>query len=231
MNSPPGAIPVQRGCGRRQKGGCYAECGLGPGGRPIEAFLFDPPILVPDGFNVPNRGVLLTERGGVWHIIDRIGNEFYPSPADFVEESLRYGVSRRLPNNIDFSKLTAESRLLLVHDRAWVENCADFAPWRCPKHLEHHAFDQSPPMCAGVWWEDVRDVNALAPGIRHVRRQMPGFDYEARRVPDGVEGQYRQAFFASFPIHRLAVVKGSPKTAAGKAAAQKSTLPVVEVTQ
>ena len=41
-----------------------------------------------------------------------------------------------------------QSRLLLVHDRAWVENCADFAPWRCPKHLEHHAFDQSPPMCA-----------------------------------------------------------------------------------
>ena len=71
MNSPPGAIPAQRGCGRRQKGGCYAECGLGPGGRPIEAFLFDPPILVPDGFNVPNRGVLLTERSGVWHIIDR----------------------------------------------------------------------------------------------------------------------------------------------------------------
>jgi len=60
---------------------------------------------------------------------------------------------------------------------------------------------------------------------------MPGFSYEARRAPDGVEGQYRQAFFASFPIHRLAVVQGSPKTATSVQAAQKSKLPVVEVTQ
>jgi len=158
-------------------------------------------------------------------------DESYCTMSHTVHNCSRYGVSRRLPNNIDFSKLTADSRLLLVHDRAWIDNCADFAPWRCPKHIELHAFDQSPPMCAGVWWEDVRDVNALAPGIRHIHRTMPGFSYEARRAPDGVEGQYRQAFFASFPIHRLAVVQGSPKTATSVQAAQKSKLPVVEVTQ
>ena len=230
MNSPPpGALPAPRGCGTRVRGGVYGECGLGPNGRPIEEFLFDPPILVPKGLGVPTRGVLLVERAGIWHVVDRVGNEFYPSPADFLEEAKRMGVSRRFPSNIDFSKLTADSRLLLVHDRAWVDNCADFAPWRCPKQFEHHAFDQEPAMCAGVWWEDLRDVHALAPGIRHVHRQMPSFSYEGRRAPDGVEGTYQQAFFASFPIHRLAVVKGSPKTEASKTAAQKSTLPVVEV--
>ncbi len=190
MAEPPGAIPARRGCGVRQRGGVYFECGQSPGGRSVEDFLFDPPIVV-----------------------------------------RRYGLSQRLPSNIDFSKLTPASRILLVHDRAWVDNCADFAPWTCPKGHESHAFDQEPPMCSGVWWEDVRDVAALAPGIRHVRRQMPAFDYEARRAPDGVEGRYRQAFFASFPCSRLAVVKGSPKTQVSKEAAQKSTLPVVEVTQ
>src|SRR5690349_15901507 len=207
MIEPPGAIPARRGCGVRQRGGVYFECGQSPGGRPVEDFLFDPPIVVPDGFRIPTRGVLLVEREGIWHVVDRVGNEFYPSPADMIEECRRYGLSRRLPGNIDFSKLTPASRILLVHDRAWVDNCADFAPWTCPKGHASHAFDQEPPMCSGVWWEDVRDVAALAPGIRHVRRQMPAFDYEARRAPDGVEGRYRQAFFASFPCSRLAVVK------------------------
>ncbi len=215
----------------RQKGGLYVECVFGPSGQPIEAFLFDPPIIVPAGFTVPTRGVVLVERAGIWHVVDRVGNEFYPSPADMAEEIKRFGLSRRIPNNIDFSKLTPESRILLVHDRAWVDNCADFAPWKCPKGHAEHAYDQEPPMCSGVWWEDVRDVAALAPGIRRVRRKLPAFAYDARRAPDGVEGRYQQAFFASFPITRLAVVKGSPKTQASKEAALRSALPVVEVYQ
>ncbi len=97
MSDPPGAIPAKRGCGVRQKGGLYAECAISPSGKPIEEFLFDPPIIVPAGFAVPTRGVVLVERAGIWHVVDRVGNEFYPSPADMAEEIKRFGLSRRIP--------------------------------------------------------------------------------------------------------------------------------------
>src|SRR4030095_13665604 len=38
-----GALAVRRGCGTRQAGGIYSECGLSRNGRPLEDFLFDPP--------------------------------------------------------------------------------------------------------------------------------------------------------------------------------------------
>ena len=35
----PKADPVERGCGDREPGGVYCECGLSPRGRPLEEFL------------------------------------------------------------------------------------------------------------------------------------------------------------------------------------------------
>ncbi len=37
-------VPLERGCGMREKGGLYACCGTSPFGKPVEEFLIDPPL-------------------------------------------------------------------------------------------------------------------------------------------------------------------------------------------
>ncbi len=53
----PKVIADERGCGDREPGGVYAESGLSRYGRPIEHFLFDPPLPVPDGLDLVNKPV------------------------------------------------------------------------------------------------------------------------------------------------------------------------------
>ena len=62
----PKADPVPRGCGEREPGGVYAECGLSPRGRPLEEFLFDPPLPIPEGLDLINKPQL-------WHAHTRLG--------------------------------------------------------------------------------------------------------------------------------------------------------------
>ncbi len=82
------AIPATRGCGKRKPGGCYAEVGMSPNGKPVEYFLCDPPVLL-DGWKVSSVGVQLIEVNGVHHILDVVGQQHYPGVADFVEEVSR----------------------------------------------------------------------------------------------------------------------------------------------
>jgi hypothetical protein len=176
---------------------------------PVEHFLLDYPIRVPPDLlnSLSHIGVQMFNRNGVWHLADRIGRTYYPNVADLIEEIRRYGLSRRLPATLDFSQLTWDSRILLVHDRAYIENFSEWPTWSCPKGRVDH-FPSSHPAfcCAGLWWED---VDGGEPGEgRHVLRQMPSFSYAGRTRPEGVEPVYTPAFFASFPPTRLVVVAG-----------------------
>jgi hypothetical protein len=271
---------------------------MGPGGRPVEDFLFCPPTRLEElakwTGELAHLGVKLVQVGSVWHIFDWVGSQHYPNVADFVEEVRRFGLSRRLPKTLDFSKLTAESRIFLVHDRAWVQPFDAYAanwqgglqggllPYKmCPKPEENPEHDllrhntqrlteadivkgggvvtmggsvsviiaeakrvqadrvdwhESTPasMCAGVWWEDVAggerlthyqdpagNVIPVDPGSRMVVRAMPSFSYSAVCRPDGVEPAYKPAYFASFPMTRLVVIRaadGSHESTAEKAA-------------
>lgn len=225
------AIPVVRGCGTRKQGGIYAECGLSPNGSPIETFLFDPPILVPADLRVPAIGVTTIERDGVTHIVDRVGMADYPNVADMVEEIRRFGLSRRIPSTFSFEKLTPESRIFLVHDRAWVSPMSIYQEWFCPKHMPSHAPEMAPDICSGVWWQDVVLGEPVA-GVndpRLVLRKMPSFTYTARARPAASDIQERQAFFASFPLSRLAVVRGDHAHALERA--RKAHVAVDEVDQ
>ncbi len=243
----PKAIPVERGCGTRKQGGIYAEFGCGPGGSPIEDFLVDPPIVInPQDLGLTPVGVRLVERDGVWHILDWVGSESYPNVADYVEETRRAGLSRRLAKTLDFSKLTEQSRILLVHARAHTDVFHLYADrWtglrynRCPKNIEAHSLPDYPDMCAGFWWEDVTGASAdpilqtyvlgrsMSDQPRAVIRRMPSFTYAAAAQPDDFAPAYRPAIFASFPIHRLVVIKGKHgEHKAGIQAASQSSLPV-----
>lgn len=220
------AIPAPRGCGAsRTAGGIYWECGLDPNGEPIESFLIDVPTPIPAGLAIAARGVTPIEIGGVVHILDWVGREHYPNVSDLVGEASRLGLSRRLPSTLDFSRLTPASRILLVHARARLENASLYGPFRCPKTLHEPGTN----CCIGAWWEDVEGGTPLADprDPRAVRRDLPSFQYRARRRPDGLTPCYAPGFFASFPASRLAVVKGGSRCAL--AAALTAHIPVAEV--
>ncbi len=123
----PKADPVPRGCGDREPGGVYAECGLSPRGRPLEEFLIDPPLPIPAGLDLINKPqtwqrmlpsgepALDWEGLPIYDLLIWVGQEHYPYVPDFLEEVKRYGASRRLNPNLDLSMLSRSSRMILAH--------------------------------------------------------------------------------------------------------------------
>ncbi len=196
---------ARRGCGYRQPGGAYFAVPLGPGGRPIEEFLIDPPVVVDDParLGLASVGVTLIERDGVTHVLDIVGREHNPTVASFIDEGRRLGISRRAPRTIDFARITHASRLLLAHAHADIANAAEFPCERhCPCQVAEHLVPGFADMCARLWWEE---------------------PLEAAR--------HRLALFASFPIPQIEVVRdeagGSHVSTAELAS--RAGVPVVEV--
>ena len=124
----PKADPVSRGCGDREPGGVYAECGLSSRGRPLEEFLIDPPLPIPPGLDLVNKPqtwqrmlpsgepALDGEGLPIFDLLIWVGAEFYTYCPDYLEETRRYGASRRLNPNLDLSLLSRSSRMLsLIH--------------------------------------------------------------------------------------------------------------------
>jgi hypothetical protein len=199
---------VERGCGTRVKGGVYAEIPLSKHGLPLESFLSCPPVVVDaQQLGLTNVGVKLIERAGVWHVFDIVGKQHYPNVADFVEEARRFGISRRLSQNLDFSKLTTDSRLILLHDHAHIDNFELYrGAHECPKVKPGHDRDPLPEMCISLWWQDLVQGEPTEETGRAVRRKMPSFEYTGYMRPENILPKYRLAIFGSFPIPKLVVV-------------------------
>lgn len=235
------AMPVARGCGQRVMGGLYVECGLSPSGAPLEAFLIDPPSLIDiQALGITPVGTKLIDHAGAFHVIDWVGSSHYENVCDFVEEVRRFGLSRRIACNTDFTRLTSASRILLLHSRAYVENFAEYAKqWeysqspkpghpqpRCPKNIAAHDQNEPPAMCAGVYWQDIDGGVSESSSPRTVTRTLPSFSYTACARPTGINPKYLPAVFASFPISRLVAVRGSAEeNSRNKKLLSKSTLP------
>ena len=205
-------MSTERGCGRRVVGGVYAEVKQGEGGMPIEAFLVDPPAMVnAQDFGLTDKGVRLIEIENVWHVFDIVGEKHYPYVADFVEEGRRMGFSRRLPENLDFSKLDPEqSRLVLLHRKAMIMNVEEAGflhlEHLCPKGITEHEAGQLQEMCAGLWWHDLGAKGLDADGLRELQS---GAKYAAAVRPKGSAKPERAlAIFMSLPITDLAVIRG-----------------------
>ena len=195
----------RRGCGYRQPGGAYFAVPLAPGGRPVEEFLIDPPVVIEDAsrLGLTSVGVGLFERDGVTHVVDIVGREHYPTVAEFVDEARQLGVSRRAPRTIEFAAITAQSRLLLAHAHADVANAAEFpTEATCPCHVEEHLAGDFQGMCARVWWQE----------------PLQG-------------AQHRLALFASFPIPQIEVIsdKAGGSHVETMRLACEAGVPVIEV--
>ena len=202
----------ERGCGSRVVGGVYAEVRQGAGGSPIEAFLVDPPKAVnTQALGLTDKGVRLIEIGGVWHVFDIMGEKHYPYVADFIEEGRRMGISRRLPQNLDFEKLdTVQSRLVLLHRKALITNVQEAGFLEryhvCPKALPEHEEGLLDGMCAAFWWQDFSAKALDEDGIRTMKN---GDQYVGRVRPQGRAKPERElAVFMSLPITNLAVIRG-----------------------
>jgi hypothetical protein len=108
-------FPLRRGCGVRLAGGIYATF-RAPDEDDLLRYFITPPIPVdPAALGISPIGVHLIERNGVWHLIDWIGAEHYPTPSAFLNEVRSMGLSRRVQRTLDFSRLTEDSRVLCVH--------------------------------------------------------------------------------------------------------------------
>lgn len=142
-------IVVHRGCGVRSPGGLYAECGVATDGSglDIEAFLLDPSLAVPEGADLVNKATVWQHPvTGINHLMMWVGAEHYPYVSDFIEEAMRFGISRKLPPNFDLSQLTPKrSRMILVHPKCrntlWREMVL---PRRCRKHIPSHQREHRP---------------------------------------------------------------------------------------
>ncbi|MDO9130970.1 MAG: hypothetical protein Q7U34_14000 [Anaerolineales bacterium] len=215
-------LSTERACGRRIKGAIYAETRLGDHGIPLEFYIVDPPRPVDLAtLGLTAVGVKLVEVDGVWHIFDVVGQEYYPYPADYVEETRYKGASRRLGAKLEFAKLGPESRLLLVHQKAIIANYDQYPQppvVLCPKGLVEHQSAPLPSMCAGLWWHDL--------GSNGVRHLPGGVDYCGFLRPQGVTPVYEHGVFFSLPITNLVVINGGEDTEENYQATGKSGLPV-----
>lgn len=204
----------ERGCGKRTKGGIYAEVPLDPNGVPLEHFLLEPPVeLDVEELGLSPIGVKLFDRAGTTHVLDWIGEEYYPNVADMVEEIKHLGLSRRLPKTLDFSRLGPGSRIMLVHRRAFVRNWRDLADdvvagAFCPKRREEDHNSETPAFvpCIGAWWHDLDEIQVEGENGSSPRRVMPAFEYIGWPRGEFKPEYGSPALFASFPIANLAVI-------------------------
>jgi len=234
-------ITTERACGKRVPAGIYAETRLSPGGQPIETFIVDPPKRIDiQSWGLTARGAKLIEVGGVWHIFDIVGREHYPHVADMVEETRRKGASRRLAGNLDFSKLTPESHLVMIHARAVIENFDEYPqpPLVTCSRFEHP--ERLEETCAGLWWHDIPEGYLDIGEMGHYYRTIPGdvtyhatprLEGSALSEVEGISPQYHYGIFMRLPVTNLAVIAGrnnqEEKEAEGAyQAANQSSLPV-----
>ena len=223
QTATPGVV---RGCGTRISGGLYLECGVGPGGQPLEFFLCDPPVPMTVGTKL---GVELVERNGVTHVLDWVGSAHYPYASDFLEEGARFGFSRRVSRTLDLSRLTAASRLLVVHARGLVLNHQELRPFMPEAYVtdpqgasfEHHCGLLERTGSVDHYRPDpyahpcARDLWALPPADRVLDGERPrylrtcaSFAYEVfPPAPDAPVPETAAALIASLPITNVGVVK------------------------
>lgn len=232
--------PIARACGYRELGALYVEVGMSVDGKPLEHFLIDEPWIVPEGLPIPDRGVVLLNIGGIYHIVDRVGENNYPNVADILEEGRAYGFSRKIQRTLDLSVLTpGQSKLLLVHDKGYIENAREYYAYQsrriglCP--TDRHNPVESVPCCCRIWWHDIAPGSARIYGDLSCTRSIGRTAYTAYGRPKEVTPIYHRAFIAALPIGRFAYIDGvsdqyhQPRVTAGTLAKLQRSTPMAIV--
>lgn len=189
-----------RGCGSRVKGGIYLCTGLSEHGSPLEAFLIDPVVPFDAAPGESFRTPILRENPYIPGVFDAyvwVGESFYPSLVDYVEETRQKGVSRRISPLLDLSKLTpGKSRMIFIHPKAYTEHL-NLPANGCPKAIEEHGKDEP---CIGAHWHYAKSLGSLMTGdqtasIGDVTYSLP----EQQDAPEDC----RPGLFLALPITHI----------------------------
>lgn len=189
-----------RGCGSRVQGGIYLCTGFSEQGSPLEAFLIDPVVLFDSAPGESYRTPILRENPYMAGVMDAyvwVGESFYPSLVDFVEEARCKGASRRVSPLLDLSQLTpGKSRMIFIHPKAYTETLK--VPTQgCPKAIENHGQDTP---CIGAHWHYAESLGSVTDHsgnavIGDVRYTLP----EQVPAPDDC----RPGLFMALPITHI----------------------------
>lgn len=160
-----------RGCGSRVKGGIYLCTGLSEHGSPLEAFLIDPVVPFDAAPGESFRTPILRENPYMEGVVDAyvwVGESFYPSLVDYVEETRHKGASRRVSPLLDLTKLTpGKSRMIFIHPKAYTEHL-EIPVNGCPKSIPEHGTENSTP-CIGAQWQYAESLGSLMADSAHAR--------------------------------------------------------------
>lgn len=196
-------VVATRACGDRVAGGIYLTVPTSPDGAVVDNFLIDPPRPVDmTAMGLSSIGTTIIEKTSDkgdrnTYVMDVVGQSHYPNVSDFIEEARRHGISRRIARNADFSRLTSQSRLILIHARGYITNSGEYHlarpkdEWWCPRNIPSHIRPEFTGMCASLWWEDLHEgaISTASEGCpegvmlrgRNVNDDQPGFHMHRRR--------------------------------------------------
>ena len=224
---------MTRFCGNRFAGGIYivtTKEKLEQLRTPMLNFIVDPPVPIenPNLMGISAQGQsylpIAYDLNGQprYAVYDWIGGD-YPSPADFVEEFMRQGLSTRAPLNSThpettitwLKKLPQTDVLRFVHPRAIIlpEFIMPFLKDRkliwgkeCIRNLPEHITDElkkSLAMCASLWWEDLPSDHHNTgqwKGPRIVKRHGGDTEYVGAVTPKGAKPKYMAGVILEIPM-------------------------------
>lgn len=215
-------VVLPRGCGVAPKlGAIYLTAPVGFNGTPSWNFLIDPVVPLPEDFGLSEIGMQLRPRYDpqgnavlngkgqqVYDLWDHIGSTGYPNPSDWFLEVSKLGFHQLLSKELQFELITPETYYIATHSRAVVLETWEFydrpvPPLEyplCPKNIEEHEKGVDVMgMCPRLWWEGlVKGVGQK--GERKVKMNMPAFEYEGYKAPEGVPLTYSKGAFFMYPM-------------------------------
>lgn len=207
---PRNIITGRRGCGTRIVGGVYLETRVTERGLPVAHYLFDPPLVEgeigePSWFH-PHRSPFTFVRDNVTHLVVWVGEQFYPSVWDFIEEVRAIGSSRRVPRTFDFSQLTVQSRMFFVHPHAQVVDTGSLPFVGCDKHGQGARCLKTALILPTSDGDGYENDTIEAHGVEMIERKLPcGASYLRPEVDDPMATQ--PGLFMWLPVQGVAMIQ------------------------
>lgn len=222
---------IVRGCGKRIAGGIYIVTDVtnNPLAIPINAFLFDPSWVPTDNegnMHFPNAvGLHMVENPweeGVVDVWDWIGEEHYAYFPDFWEETMRYGLSRRISGTADFDLLSKKSQIIGFHRKGVLSATKEFYHDLEDAHEHGTGMDLCPHnigeehICIRYLWQLVGEIDTDVSRFHEVTMPRHGskaqFTYDAAYAPCWTkEPKYKAEWIPAamfhLPIHRLEIIE------------------------
>jgi hypothetical protein len=197
---------------------------------PIESRIIDPPLAIPEGMEMPQRGAVImprfTPRFGedsyVNDLVILVEEAQYPNVQDVIEEFKAHGISWEVSPFTQFNHLRRGSSVIFIHPRAILDHPGDYyaaladsettfyhrCPRERPEHMDipHVSSSQHRLMCASLWKEDVRGGRVVPKTERLVVREVGETRYIARKAPTSVVDTATRGMILRYPIDRITVM-------------------------